>query len=368
MNNIKKYAKVIIEESCEVKKGENVLIIAQGLLSKPLVIALIDEVYRKNANPFVELEDLDIKKQLIANGKKEQMEILGDITLDRIKSMDVMIVISALENQSHFSDVSDEKMNLYNSNIMQKCFFGYATQHCKWIFIKYPTNAMAQLFQMSSEVFENYYYDVCFLDYKKMAQEMDKLVELMEATDRVRILDQGTDIEFSIKGIGVAKSCGKNGLPDGEVFTAPVKDSANGFVSFNCPLYFRGTLYEKIRLELRNGQVIKAEASNNDKFNELLTTDEGVRYFGEFALGLNPKIKNPMKDILFDEKIMGSYHFALGNAYYNTSNGNNSSIHMDIVSIQTPEYGGGEIYFDEVLVRKDGKFVLDDLSGLNYLE
>jgi aminopeptidase len=224
---------------------------------------------------------------------------------------------------------------------------------------------MAQKSDMSLEKFEDFFYDVCNLDYSKMAEEMESLVSLMEKTDKVHIKGPGTDLKFSIKDINVIPCAGEANIPDGEVYTAPVKDSVNGYITYNTPSNYQGFTYKDIRLEFENGKIVKAEANDTEKINELLDTDEGARYMGEFAIGVNPYITKPMENILFDEKIMGSIHFTPGKSYDDASNGNDSKVHWDIVLIQTPEFGGGEIWFDDVLIRKDGKFVIDELKGLN---
>ena len=181
----------------------------------------------------------------------------------------------------------------------------------------------------------------------------------------MRITAPGTDVSFSISGIPVLKSAGKFNIPDGEVFTAPVRDSVNGTVAFNTPSLEDGVTYERVRFTFKNGRIIEADANEPERLQQKLDTDEGARYLGEFALGLNPRIDRPMKDTLFDEKIGGSLHLALGRAYEEADNGNRSGIHWDVVLIQTAEWGGGEVYFDDVLVRKDGLFVLPELEGLN---
>jgi aminopeptidase len=194
---------------------------------------------------------------------------------------------------------------------------------------------------------------------------MNNLVELMNNTDMVKIKDPGTDLSFSIKDIPAIKCAGEFNIPDGEVFTAPVKNSVNGVIKFNIPQIEHGVTYENVRLEFKNGLIINATSNEDEKLNRFLDTDKGSRYVGEFALGVNPHITKPMKDGLFDEKIMGSFHFTPGRCYEEASNGNKSAIHWDLISIQTPEYGGGEIYFDGVLIRKDGLFVVDSLKCLN---
>ena len=224
---------------------------------------------------------------------------------------------------------------------------------------------MAQAANMSTEAFEDFYFNVCNLDYSKMSKAMDKLVDLMNKTDKVRLVSKDTDISFSIKDIPAIKCAGEMNIPDGEVYTAPVKDSVNGVITYNTPSLHSGFTYENIQLTFKDGKIIKATANNTEKINEVFDIDEGARFVGEFAIGVNPYILEPMKDTLFDEKITGSIHFTPGACYEDAPNGNDSALHWDLVLIQRPEYGGGEIYFDDVLIRKDGIFVLDELKCLN---
>ena len=231
--------------------------------------------------------------------------------------------------------------------------------------LRYPNSAMAQLSNMSTEAFEDFYYKVCNLDYSKMGTAMENLVAAMEKTDRVRLVAKGTDISFSIKDIPAIPCAGDMNIPDGEVFTAPVRDSINGVISYNTPSLYQGFTYENISFTFEKGKIIKAVANNTEKINQVLDSDEGARYVGEFAIGVNPYVLNPMKDTLFDEKICGSIHFTPGACYDEAPNGNRSVIHWDLVLIQRPEYGGGEMYFDDILVRKDGRFVTPELECLN---
>ena len=235
----------------------------------------------------------------------------------------------------------------------------------KWVILRYPNGSMAQLAGMNTEEFEDFYFDVCTLDYSKMDKAMDSLKALMERTDKVHIVGPGTDLTFSIKGMGGIKCAGEMNIPDGEVYSAPIRDSVNGVISYNAESNYRNFTFTNVRLEFKDGKIVNATANNTEKINEIFDTDEGARYVGEFALGVNPYITKPMNDILFDEKIAGSFHFTPGRAYEDMNNGNVSSIHWDLVCIQTPEYGGGEIYFDDVLIRKDGIFVIDELKCLN---
>lgn len=362
-SRILKLASNLVNYSCEVKKGEKVLISLNGETAKPLVRQIVKEVYKVGAYPFVEISDNSISRELLMESSEEQLEVMLDYGLNKIKHMDAFIAIRASENTSELSDVPTEKLIL-NGKILRP-ITDYRVNNTKWVVLRYPNNAMAQLATTSLEAFEDFYFDVCNLDYEKMSKAMDALVELMNKTDKVRILGQGTDLSFSIKDIPAIKCDGKMNIPDGEVYTAPVKDSINGVLTYNTLSEYQGFTYQDIKFEFEDGKIINATSNNTDRLNEVLDTDEGARYIGEFAIGVNPYILNPMKDTLFDEKIMGSFHFTPGMAYEDAYNGNKSSVHWDLVCIQTPEYGGGEIYFDDVLIRKDGKFIIPELECLN---
>jgi len=231
--------------------------------------------------------------------------------------------------------------------------------------LRWPTPSMAQSAGMSTEAFEDFYFEVCTMNYRKMANAMVPLEKRMKSADRVDLKGPGTELTFSIKGIGAKMCKGDRNIPDGEVFSCPVKNSVNGRIQFNTPTIYSGTKFEKIGLEFKDGKIINASANNLKRLNEILDTDEGARYIGEFSLGFNPYIQNPMCDILFDEKIAGSLHFTPGQAYEECDNGNRSAVHWDMVLIQRPEWGGGEVWFDGELIRKDGLFVPQDLRALN---
>lgn len=355
---------MLVNYSCEVKEGEKVLIEAFDI-PKEMITELIRAVSEAGGIPLVALKNFRIIRELYLNASKGQMEVIGECELYRMKRMDAYIGLRGNHNISELSDVPTERMKLYQKHWWQVVHVEERVRNTKWVVLRWPTSSMAQQANMSTEAFENFYFDVCTLDYSKMSRAMDPLKELMERTDQVRILGPGTDLAFSIRDIPVVKCDGKLNIPDGEVFTAPVKDSVRGVVRYNTPTLYHGTVFRDIELKFENGRIVSASGSNEEKLNEILDSDEGAGYIGEFALGLNPHITRAMKDILFDEKIMGSFHFTPGNAYDDADNGNRSEVHWDMVCIQTAEKGGGEIYFDDVLIRKDGRFVPDELKGLN---
>ena len=297
------------------------------------------------------------------NCSEEQLKFQREYEMYQMKGMDAYIAVRASDNTSELSDVPSDKLNLYSK--MLRPVIDERVDHTKWVIMRYPNNSMAQLSNMSLEAFENFYYDVCTLDYAKMSEAMDPLVDLMNRTDKVRIVSPGTDLTFSIKGIPAIKCVGECNIPDGEVYTAPVKNSVNGVISYNTVSLEQGFTYDNIVFRIEDGKIVEAHSNDDVRINALLDTDEGARYFGEFAIGVNPYVLHPMKDTLFDEKICGSIHFTPGASYEDASNGNKSAVHWDLVLIQREDYGGGEIWFDDVLIRKDGIFVLPELKGLN---
>ncbi|WP_019122068.1 aminopeptidase [Brevibacillus massiliensis] len=353
----------LVNYSTRVQPGENVLIYAIGQVPE-LVRAVIRKVYEAGGHPYVQLIDQTINRELMLGLKEEQLAVMREADVSFMKKMDCYIGIRSGDNINELSDVPDEKMSMYN-RLFQRPVLDVRVPETKWVILRYPNASMAQLANMSTDAFEDFYFKVCNLDYSKMSKAMDNLVALMEKTDKVRITGPGTDLAFSIKGIPAIKCAGSNNIPDGEVFTAPVKDSVNGVISYNTPSPYNGFTYDNVKLTFRDGKIIEATANDTEKINKVFDTDEGARYVGEFAIGVNPFIQNPMKDILFDEKIDGSFHFTPGQCYDEAPNGNKSSIHWDLVCIQRPEWGGGEIYFDDRLIRKDGRFVVPELESLN---
>lgn len=356
-------ADVLVNYSTRVQKGENVLIYAIGNVNE-LVKATIKQVYAAGGNPYVQLIQPDIQRELIWQTNEEQLAVMREADVSFMQKMDCYIGIRSGDNINEHSDIPADKMKLY-TRLLQRPVLDVRVPHTRWVILRYPNPSMAQLANMSTEAFEDFYFKVCTLDYGKMNKAMDALVALMEKTDKVRLTGPGTDLTFSIKGIPAIKCAGQYNIPDGEVFTAPVKNSVNGTITYNTPSPYQGFIYENVKLTFKDGKIIEATANDTKRINELFDTDEGARYVGEFAIGVNPYIQNPMKDILFDEKIDGSFHFTPGQAYDEAPNGNKSAIHWDLVSIQRPEWGGGEIYFDDKLIRKDGRFVIAELEPLN---
>ncbi|MED4016159.1 aminopeptidase [Sutcliffiella cohnii] len=361
---IQTLAKNLINYSVRLQKGEKVLIENFGL-QKELVTALVNEAYKAGGYPFVSLKDATVDRALLMGAQEEQFNMIADFERNVMEKMDAYIGLRSGDNISEQSDVPDEKMKIHGNTVGKRVHRDIRVPKTRWVVLRYPNASMAQLAKMSTEAFEDFYFDVCNLDYSKMSKAMDSLVELMNKTDKVRLTGVGTDLTFSIKDIPAIKCAGEMNIPDGEVYTAPVKDSVNGVITYNTPSPYQGFTYENVKLTFQDGKIVEATANDTERINKIFDTDEGARFVGEFAIGVNPYIQHPMQDILFDEKIDGSFHFTPGQAYEDAWNGNNSNIHWDMVMIQRPEYGGGEIYFDDVLIRKDGRFVIPELEPLN---
>lgn len=361
---IKKLASGLVNFSCGLKKGENILIESIGG-NEDLTRALIKEVYAVGGNPFLWLGDKAMDRELVLGCNVEQLKQHAAWDAAVMSGMDAYIGVRGGSNSSEMADVPSDKMNDYMKYYWTPVHGQIRVPKTKWVILRYPSPSMAQLADMSTEAFEDYYFNVCCLDYSKMDKAMDSLKALMERTDKVRLVGPGTDLHFSIKDLPAIKCAGHMNIPDGEIYTAPVKNSVNGTISYNTPSLENGFTYTDIRFTFKDGRIVEATSNDNERINAQLDIDEGARYVGEFAIGVNPYINTPMKDTLFDEKIAGSIHFTPGSCYDDCYNGNKSSQHWDLVLIQTPEYGGGEIYFDDVLIRKNGRFVLPELDCLN---
>ena len=361
---IRKFAYFLINRAVGLKKNEKILIELHGH-EHALAKALIEEAYKAGGQPFFHEFDYVLEGAMISGASEQHMKDVTSYEMARMKDMDAYIDIRATENVSIWNHIPDDNMGIYRKYYWGPLHLSQRCNHTRWTVLRYPNHAMAQLAGMGTEEYEDFYFSACLLDYEKMARAMEPLAELMNQTDQVRITGPGTDLSFSIQGIGSSPMSGNRNIPDGEVYTAPVKDSVNGEIYYNVPSPYDGLVYQDVRLTFKNGKIVKASSNHTERMNQILDLDEGARYIGEFAIGVNPVITKPILDILFDEKMAGSFHLTPGNAYDNTDNGNHSSVHWDLICQQTPEFGGGEIYFDNVLIRKDGRFVLDSLLPLN---
>jgi aminopeptidase len=328
-----------------------------------MAIAIVRAVKIAGGTPFLQVHHVRINRELALSASHRQLNLMANHELARMKKMDAYVALRGSNNITELSDVPMETMKLIAKKM--RPVTDQRVKKTKWVVLRWPTPSMAQLGGMSTEAFEDFYFDVCTLDYRKLQPGMKALKTLMEKTDRVEIKGPGTDLRFSIKGIPAVICGGDRNIPDGEVFSCPIKESVQGHVTFNAPSIYQGISFDGIRLEFREGKIVDATSNESEKLNKILDSDPGARYIGEFSLGFNPQVLEPMRDILFDEKIAGSFHFTPGQAYEEADNGNRSQVHWDMVCIQRPKYGGGEIYFDGKLIRRDGEFLPKQLRSLN---
>lgn len=364
-DKLEKLAKLIVNYSIDVQKGEKVLIQCNTIEAREFLSYLIDEIYNRKGIPFLNLTDSILNVQLAEGNNEERVAVLKEI-----EEFNVNMYDSYIQIRNSFNDFETKNIPVSADRMVSEALLPYRNirvNQRKWVLLNYPSLLDSHKAHMSSREFIKYALDVMTVDYQKMSELIKPLKKLMDNTDKVRIVAPKTDITFSIKGMGSIPCVGKCNIPDGELYSAPIKDSVNGVITYNTPSPYQGNIYNNVSLKFKDGKIIEATCDgDNKKLNDIFDTDDGARYIGEFSLGFNPQILYPMGDILFDEKILGSLHFTPGASYSDCYNGNDSSVHWDMVLIQREDYGGGEIYFDDVLIRKDGMFVLDELKPLNF--
>ena len=364
-HRIDQLADLLLDHSCELQAGENILIEAFDLPETSLVCALIEGAARRRAVPLVSNKNNAILRSLYQTATEESMQLAARFEMQRMEAVHAYIGVRGSANSSQFADVPQPKMDLYQEHWWNPVHSTIRVHKTKWVVLRYPTESFAQAAEMSTQAFEDFYFDVCTADYASMRRSQQPLIDRMKEADRIRITGPGTELEFSIHGIPVVGCSGERNIPDGEVFTAPVRESIQGTILYNTPSRYQGTVFENIKFQFQDGKIVHAEANETTKLNAILDSDPGARYVGEWAIGTNNRVRHAMLDTLFDEKIGGSFHLTPGQAYDDADNGNRSRIHWDLVLIQRPDYGGGEIWFDNELIRKDGSFLPADLQGLN---
>ncbi len=365
-------AKILVNYSTRVQPGEIALVHCIDDVPEELVDSLLAEIFKAGGQALIWLDRECYLKQLINNANEQALTVFMEDRLAEIKKVQVVFHLYSETNACEYSDIDAERKKFYLK--LNRPIVDWRCNKTKRVLTCLPNKAAAQLANMSTAEFEKFYFDVCLgVDYPAMAEAMDILVARMNATDKVYIVGPShgyasiTDLNFSIKGITAIKCPGRENFPDGEVFTAPVRNSVNGTINFNTPTSYGGNQFDSIRLVFVDGKIVDADCQigTKQKLNEVFNTDDNSRYVGEFALGLNPRVTRAVGEILFDEKIAGSLHFTPGSCYPEASNGNDDcAIHWDLVLRQTADCGGGSIYFDGELIRQDGLF-LGDLAVLN---
>ncbi len=355
-------AQNLLKHSVELKNGDRILIDVSDV-PDDFVISILRVARKMGGIPLLNLQHNRLVREMALGATEAQYELISQLEFQRMKNVEVFLAVRGSNNVAETSDVPRARMRMVAAKM--RPVQEYRVNKTRWCVLRWPTSSMAQQANMSTEAFADFFFQVCGMDYSRMKPGMTALQKLMEKTDRVEIKGPGTDLRFSIKGIGAVACGGKHNIPDGEVFSCPVKDSVEGEITFNAPTIYQGVSFDGVFLRFEKGRIVEARANNSKRLNEILNSDEGARYIGEFALGFNPYIKEPMRDILFDEKIAGSFHFTPGQAYEIAGNGNRSQVHWDLVNIQRPEYGGGEVWFDGKLIRKNGLFVPASIAKLN---
>ncbi|MDB5351702.1 MAG: leucyl aminopeptidase [Planctomycetota bacterium] len=360
-------ADILLNHSTRLASGETLLIECFDLEDDTLPRLLVRKASRKGAHALIETKNTRMIREQVRHATEPQMTLWGQTELTRMKGVQAYIALRGAKNISEMSDVPNEKMGLYNTHFLKPVHYEQRIKHTRWCVLRLPNASMAQQAGMSTEAFEDFYFDVCNLDYPRLAKALKPLVQRMEKASEVHITGPETDLRFSIAGIPVVSCAGEMNIPDGEVFTSPVRDSVNGRVKFNSPTIYQGSAFDGVRLVFENGRIIESDCDggDKDKLRSIFDADEGARYVGEWSIGCNPRILHPMRDILFDEKIAGSFHLTPGSAYDEADNGNRSKIHWDLVQIQRTECGGGTISFDGLPIRVDGRFVPEDLQALD---
>ena len=362
---IRKLASTIVHYSLALKKDEKVLINYQSDVSKDLIKYLIEEIKAVGAVCYLNHIDPILNSMVSEITTKERMKLLKDYQSFENEHFDAFIQIRYAVNDYEGKNINPKIIHELGEFLKDEQ--DERINNKRWVLLNYPSILDAYKAKMKIDEFREFAFDVMTVDYRLMSEAILPLKELMDKTDKVRIVSPKTDLTFSIKRMKSIPCTGDKNIPDGEVYSAPIKDSVNGTITYNTPSPYQGNVYHNVSLTFENGKIIKATCDEGEEaINKIFDADEGARYIGEFSLGFNPKILYPMGDILYDEKILGSLHFTPGRAYKDCYNGNDSSIHWDMVLIQREDFGGGEIYFDDVLIRKDGMFVLDELKPLNY--
>ncbi len=366
MADIKKLIDVLFDHSLKIKEGEWLLIEGTGTCALPLMEELMHEAHKRGVRPFYRISDGRLNEVYIRSADEEMLKTDQQAQLTLMEKIDCWIGIRGIENIYALKNVDEKSLLLYNQMITEPVHLNVRTKK-RWVLLNYPSPSLAQSTKMTTREYEELWLKSSALNYSRLRELAAPLEELFEKTDQVHIKSSRMDFKLSISGMPYELCVGEKNIPDGEIFTAPVLDTPSGEYFCQATNFHSGNEWSGIRFKFEKGKVVEidCETGNVNKLRRLIFDTPGAQYIGEFALGFNPYIRNPSADGLFTEKVAGSFHTALGNSYEDCGNGNKSPIHWDIVNILTPEFGGGEIYFDGVLIQKDGKFVLPELEVLN---
>lgn len=350
---IAKVSEILVDYSTKVKKGDRVLIVTD-FEAKDLALEVYRLCLQRGAYPRLKTDLPGRRYIFFKYAGDEQIKHFPDVDFYEIKNTDVYIALSAPTNVKELSSIDPKKIS--ERFKVLKPILDWRVEKTRWTLFYYPTNALAQEAGMPLKEFEDFVFNASIADWGAEAEKLKKIKELLDSTDRILIESSDTRLEFSVKGRVSELGDGTKNMPDGEVFTSVVEDSANGEISFEIPAIYTGNVVQGIYLRFEKGKVVEAEARENEEFLlKMLDTDEGARRIGEFGIGLNYNITKPVKNILFDEKIGGTVHLALGNGYKETLSKNVSAIHWDMIKDLRKD---GRIYFDGKPVMERGKWLI----------
>ena len=348
---VKKAADILVNYSTKVKKGEYVVINSE-LGSIPLMMEVYKLVVKNGAFPISHVSVPGMGYNYYKFASEFQLKKFPELSMEETKKANVFINIFGSNNTRELTSIDPKKIAM-RQKILEP--LKYERLKKRWILYEFPTDALAQEADMSLEEFEDFVYNATNLDWKKESKKMERVHKIMSKGNEVRIVHDDTDLSFSIKGRKFISADGTHNMPDGEIFTAPVDDSAEGYIQFSFPSIYIGREVDGMRLEFKNGEVVKATAKKNENLlRSLISMDKGSKRLGEFGIGLNPNLKKPIKQILFDEKMNKTIHLALGSAYEECNGINKSGLHWDMIKDLR---NGGKIYLDGKLVSKDGKWL-----------
>jgi aminopeptidase len=364
---IEKLADLLVNYSVEVKPGDQV-ILTGTTDAWPLVRETYRHIIRAGGNATLNWSETDLVEILLKEGNEEQLQYVSPAAKITMETFDCLINIGGSKNTRQLTGIDLERMSTLRKargDLMRLQMERSAAGDFRWVGTLFPTNAHAQDADMSLEDFEHFVYGACFADradpvseWRKLSAMQQRLVDWLQGKKHVRVAGPHADLELSIEGRTFINSDGKRNMPSGEIFTGPVENSANGWVDFTYPAIVGGLEVEGIHLEFEEGKVVKASAKKNQPYLlKTLDTDEGARYLGEFAIGTNNGIQRFTRSILFDEKIGGTIHMALGAGYPETGSVNRSSVHWDMICGMQD---GGKIWVDDELFYDSGKFVMFD--------
>lgn len=363
---VEKLAEVLVTYSTAVQPGDKVLV-RGGTMAEPLLKAVYAKVLQAGGHPLMRVSLPGTEELFFRYASDEQLQHVPEPLKLVIETYDVSIGIGGAENTKALSGVDPAKMVLRNqaqTELMKTYLQRSASGEFRWVGTIFPTNAYAQDAEMSLSEYEDFVYGACMPEpddpvgyWQRFSAWQQRIVDWFKGKERVHVIGPETDLHLSIAGRVFINSDGKHNMPSGEVFTGPVEDSVEGHVYFSYPAIHQGREMTGVRLWFEGGRVVKASAEKNEEFLlKTLDTDEGSRYVGEFAIGTNEGITRFTRQILFDEKIGGSFHMAVGAGYPETGSKNESAIHWDMICDLRD---GGEIWVDDELLYKNGEFVIE---------